>query len=150
MLVNNEYKILLQRMSMPARSVVGIASFLLLASCADNKFHRAEVAKEAQTALVGMPRKELLACAGVPVRSAVDGTTEFMTYVGGGDSTGAAVATTNGNVGVGVVSTKHRYCEVTFVLENGIVQKLNYAGRTGGYATEGEQCAYVVQGCMKQ
>jgi len=123
---------------------------MALSGCADNKFHRAEVAQRAQTSLIGMKRKDLLACAGVPVRQAKDGDSEFFTYVGGGDTVGAAAGVASAPAGGAVFVSKHRYCEVTFVLENGVVQKVNYAGRTGGFATAGEQCAYVVQNCVPQ
>jgi hypothetical protein len=113
------------------------------------KFERAAVAKTAQTQMVGMSRHDVLLCAGVPERETKDGTTDFMTYVGGGDSTSAAVATANGSSGVAVGVRQHRYCEVTFVLDDDKVVKVNYAGRTGGYATHGEQCAFVVQNCVK-
>lgn len=38
---------------------------------------------------------------------------------------------------------------MTFVIDEDKVIKVNYAGRTGGYATAGEQCAFVVQNCVK-
>jgi len=41
---------------------------LFAAGCANNKIHRAEVAKAAQTQLLGMSRKDVLSCAGTPVR----------------------------------------------------------------------------------
>jgi hypothetical protein len=133
-----------RRISMAALSIV-----LALSGCANNKFHRAEVAKEAQTALIGMQRRDLLSCAGAPVRQASDGDMEFLTYVGGGDGNGVAMGVATAPVGVAITSSKHRYCEVTFVLSNGMVQKVNYAGRTGGWASEGEQCAFVVENCVK-
>ena len=98
--------------------------------------------------MVGMQRKDLLSCAGVPVRTATDGDIEFLTYGGGGDSTGAIIGVANSSVGIAATTSKHRYCEVTFVLDKGIIQKVNYTGRTGGWASEGEQCAFVVQNCV--
>jgi len=53
------------------------------------------------------------------------------------------------STGGGAVSIKRRYCEVTFVLQNNIVQKVNYSGRTGGLITEGEQCAFVIDNCVQ-
>jgi len=108
---------------------------------------RAETAKRAQTELVGISKADLLACAGAPVRSASSGDTEVMTYVGGGDSiiVGGGAASTAGG---GVATVQRRYCEVSFVLRSGRVEKINYAGRTGGLVTGGEQCAFVVQNCV--
>lgn len=108
---------------------------------------RAETAKRAQAELIGLSKADLLACAGAPVRVASSSNTEVLTYIGGGDSTiigGGAASTTGG----GVATALRRYCEVTFVMRGGRVEKVNYAGRTGGLITEGEQCAFVVQNCV--
>ncbi len=126
-----------------AISAIGMVG---LSAC---KFQRAAVAKSAQTQMLGMSRHDVLICAGVPQRETKDGTTDFMTYTGGGDSTGVAFATGNGSSGIAVGASRHRYCEVTFVLDDDKVVKVNYAGRTGGYASQGEQCAFVVQNCVK-
>ncbi len=101
--------------------------------------------------MIGMSKKDLYLCAGVPVRQAQVEGLEFLTYVGGGDSTGVAVGTSaSPSVAVGAISTQRRYCEVTFVLDNDIVRKVNYQGRTGGWASQGEQCAFVVEKCVKR
>ncbi len=47
------------------------------------------------------------------------------------------------------MSSQRRYCEVTFVLDNGVVKKVNYQGRTGGLISKGEQCAFVVENCVR-
>ena len=122
---------------------------LFLFGCAH--LHRAELANRAKTELIGLSKKELYLCAGVPNRQDHIEDLEFLTYVGGGDNTGVGLGTTvTNNVAVGAVSSQHRYCEVTFVLQNGVVHKINYQGRTGGWASEGEQCAFVVRNCLKE
>lgn len=108
---------------------------------------RAETAKRAQTELVGISKGDLLACAGAPIRTASSGDTEVFTYVGGGDSVIAGGGGAS-SAGGGVATVQRRYCEVTFVIRSGRVEKVNYAGRTGGLVTEGEQCAFVVQNCI--
>ena len=114
-------------------------------------FQRAIIASRAQTELVGMTKKELLSCAGVPVRQERVDDLEFLTYSGGGDSIGTAVATsTSSSTAIATGKRTHRYCEATFVLKDGIVQKVNYQGRTGGLLTEGEQCAFIVENCLKK
>ena len=127
---------------------VSLCLVVVLSGCAAHQ--RADVARQAQIDLVGYTKAQILACAGAPVRSDRSEDIEVITYVGGGDSTGAAVGVAPSSVGVGVVGTKRRYCEVTFVLRGGIVEKVNYTGRTGGLATKGEQCAFVVEGCLKR
>ena len=132
---------------MRATSLVSHAT-VVAAGWANSRFRRAEVEKAAQTQLIGMSRKDVLSCAGAPIREAKDDDTEFLTYVAGGDSTGMAVGVANSSTGVASVSSHRRYCEVTFVLQRGVVTKISYSGRPGGYATAGEQCAFVVENCM--
>jgi hypothetical protein len=119
----------------------------VLASCA---IQRADIANRAQTELIGMSKKDLLLCAGVPLRQERVDDLEFLTYAGGGDSVGGAVATsTSSKTAFAVGKSAHRYCEATFVLKDGTVQKVNYQGRTGGLLTRGEQCAFIVENCVK-
>lgn len=121
---------------------------IAFAGCA---VQRAQIATRAQTELIGMSKKDLLSCAGVPLRQDHADDLEFLSFAGGGDSVGTAVATsTSSTTAVAVGKSAHRYCEATFVLQNGIVQKVNYQGRTGGLVTKGEQCAFIVENCLKQ
>ena len=132
---------------MRATIIMFLVSLLLL-GCAGSKFHRAEVATRAKAELVGMSKKDLLSCAGVPVRSQQVEGIEFLTYVGGGDNVGYASGGTGSSAAGGVIAMHKRYCEVTFVLKDGKVEKLNYTGRTGGWATKDEQCAFVIENCL--
>ena len=122
---------------------------LMLCGCA--AIQRVEIASRAQTELVGMSKKDLLLCAGVPLRQERVEDLEFLSFAGGGDLVGSTFATgTSPSSAVAVGKSTHRYCEATFVLKNGIVQKVNYQGRTGGLLTKGEQCAFIVENCVKQ
>lgn len=124
-----------------------------LASCADSP--RAELARQAQTALVGMPKANLLSCAGAPVRQATAAGREYYTYVrgssyGGGPSTSIGIGGGSGGVGLGLGlgfplfgGGSGGYCEATFVLQNGVVQQVNYPA--GGSLPE---CGGIVQNCM--
>lgn len=127
--------------------LMGVISALGLTACV---FQRAEIASRAQTELVGMSKKGLLSCAGVPVRQERVEDLEFLTFSGGGDTVGGAVATqTSPSTAVAAGKRAQRYCEATFVLKDGVVEKLNYQGRTGGLITKGEQCAFIVENCLK-
>jgi hypothetical protein len=127
--------------------VLALAVALLVAGCT---FQRAAISSRAQIELVGMSKIELLSCAGVPIRQEQMDNIEFLTYSSGGDSVGTAVATsTSPSTAIATGKRTHRYCEVTFVLNNGVVQKVNYQGRTGGLLTKGEQCAFIVENCLK-
>jgi hypothetical protein len=121
---------------------------VLLGGCA---VQRAETAARAQSELVGLTKGELLSCAGVPVRQDRADGLDFLTYSSGGDSVGSAVASqTSPSTVILAGKSVRRYCEVTFVLRDGVVQRVNYQGRTGGILSQGEQCAFVVQNCLKK
>jgi len=88
-------------------------------------------------------------CAGVPGRSQQVDEMEFFTYHSGGDSVGFARRGGSAfSKRWGAISVRKRYCEVTFALENGVIKKVSYVGRTGGLITEGEQCAFILQNCV--
>ncbi len=150
---------------MANRLIVFLVILPLIAACS---FQRASVAKRAQTELIGMSKANLLACAGAPVRVAVVEGVELLTYPSGGKSIRIGSTHTRGeghytgvyssgtesgtatyhSHGTSTAVTQHRYCEVTFVLKDGVVTKVNYSGPTGGLITKGEQCAYVVENCL--
>lgn len=104
------------------------------AGCSVHK--RVNMAERGLSELVGLSKAELLSCAGVPVRSEKVDDFEFLTYTSGGTR--------------GFFCRSGRYCEVTFTLQNNVVEKVSYAGNTGGYFTEKEQCAYVIAPCLKK
>ncbi len=133
---------------MPKLPLLTAATLIALTGCAAQQ--RAEIATRAQSELVGMHKKDLLSCAGVPHRQErIDGL-EFLTFSGGGDHVGGAVITqTSPSTAIATGRSSRRYCEATFVLRDGVVQKVNYQGRTGGLITKGEQCAFVVESCLK-
>lgn len=123
---------------------------ILFAAVSGCTVQRAIVAARAQTQLIGMSKMELLSCAGVPVRQERVEELEFLTFTGGGDSIGYGVATvTSPSTAIATGKSARRYCEATFVLKGGAVQKVNYQGRTGGLLTRGEQCAFIVENCVR-
>jgi hypothetical protein len=127
---------------------LGVLVALAASGCAVQQ--RAAVANKAQTQMVGMSKTELLSCAGVPVRQAQADDLEFFTYTGGGDSTSVAYGgTTSRRTTYAFGKRMQRYCEVTFVLRAGVVERVNYNGRTGGALSRGEQCAFVVENCVR-
>ena len=144
-------------------SPLGMGLFLtlaagLLASCANPN---ADLAADARQALVGMPKETLLSCAGVPQRSAVVDSSEFLTYVssdysGGGPTTSFGVAGGSGGSGVGIGLGFPLFgggggysssCEANFTIRNNVVQQLNYTGSSGASASLG-QCYRIVENCL--
>lgn len=131
------------------RNIITIAVILLFAATGCS-FQRANLASRAQKELVGMKKIDLLSCAGVPHRQQRSDDLEFLTYTGGGDSVGVGVASaTSPSTAIVTGKSKRRYCEATFILKDGIVQKVNYQGRTGGLLSKGEQCAFIIENCLK-
>ncbi len=117
-------------------------------------FQRAEVAKEAKDKIVGMSKEQVLVCMGAPSQRVTVGETEVWTYPSGGDTrsfgtaSGSIDASGNANA-VGSSYSEHRYCIVNIVMTGEKVGAVNYTGRTGGWATHGEQCAFAVQNCVQ-
>lgn len=124
------------------------AAAILLAGCA---LERATTATQARDALVGKSKSEILACAGAPDRERREGDWEYLSYLrvehpSGGELPGEA---RRENPALAKAFADRRYCEVTFVLHDGRVQRLGYAGNTGGLLTQGEQCGYIVEPCVE-
>ena len=116
---------------------------LALGSCS---LERNKTATQAETQLVGMSRADLYRCAGLPHRETViDGVT-FATY---DNQLSTSNALTLPFIGGGLTQGTNNYCRTTFTLERGAVSSVNYAGATGPFYAEHEQCAYTVQACLK-
>ncbi|WP_431856967.1 hypothetical protein [Azospirillum sp.] len=130
-----------------------LAGVVMLAGCADGT--RTQMAQQAQTGLVGMPKSRLLSCAGVPARQAAAEGREYYTYVhgsgyGGGPSAGIGIGGGSGNVGLGLGlgfplfgGGSGGYCEATFVLQNDVVRQVNYPA-----GASLPDCGSIVQNCM--
>ena len=139
---------------------------------------RAQTAAAAQTAMIGMAKAEVLACMGVPQAKAIEGNVEVWSYSSGNgrtDSFSSSYSSTNavaacvaqatrvGNTvygagvaagssetsSLGVGTRRSRACTVNVVLTDAKVSRVSYSGPTGGVLTKGEQCAYVVESCVK-
>ena len=123
-----------------------------IAAC---ELQRAQEASDAQTAMVGMSKEQVLACMGSPASAAMAGTTEVWTYNSGNGRTDSfgVVNAFGGNgfaTGFGSSTTTGRFCKVDVVMNVGRVSRINYTGPTGGLLTKGEQCGFAVDNCMQQ
>jgi hypothetical protein len=112
-----------------------VALGVALGGCA---FERAEVAQQAQASMIGMSREKVLACMGPPAQKATEGQTEVWVY-----KTTPTFSPIDG-------SGATRFCSINIAMSGGAVSEVNYRGPTGGFLTRGEQCAYAVDGCVKQ
>jgi hypothetical protein len=77
------------------------------------------------------------ACMGPPMNKAAEGLTEAWSY------------STNPTMNLDRGSGSTRYCNVTILMKGGNVSAVRYQGPTGGLITEGEQCAYAVNACVR-
>lgn len=138
-------------MSPAAHRTIGLALAALLGACANAASERALLA---QQALIGMPKAQLLSCAGVPDRSREEASGEYFTYenerIYGTTGTTVGVFGGSGHVGGGLsvpLSTRlqSEYCEATFTLVGGRVVALVYNSSRGGRYAE---CARIVESCL--
>lgn len=134
---------------------LGLAG-LLLASCATGP--DPQVARRAQSEMLGMPKERLLACAGVPARQATAGGKEYYTYVerptavvGPGTSLGiGGFGGSSSGVGVGLGFglpvggySGGNGCEATVVLGGGVVEQISYPA-----SADLSACTPIVQNCI--
>src|SRR3974390_3053735 len=113
-----------------------LAGGILLASCS---FQRAQVAADAQTAMVGMTKEQVLACMGPPVNKATEGATEVWVYNSGNGQTDVATYASGNRfsaAGFGVAS--QRFCQININMNASRVAAVNYVGPTGGLISQGE------------
>lgn len=139
-----------------SRNAVRIAMLTLLSGATSAcVFQRAQEASDAQSAMVGMSKEQVLACMGSPANTAVAGTTEVWTYnSGNGREDSVGVVNAWGGYGwasgFGSVTTTQRFCKVDVVMNMNRVSRINYTGPTGGLLTKGEQCGFAIDNCMQQ
>ena len=148
---------------MPPRPSMRILSLVillpLLAACASTRSDQAALAR---TALVGLPKSNLLSCAGAPWRSYVDAGVEYMTYVSQsvdgayGSSIGFGYGFGGGRTGYGLgfglplgTDVRSRYCEATFRIEQDRVTGVNYVSDSG-YGEQYSECFTIVESCLLQ
>lgn len=125
------------------RRFAALVLVLLASACSTTSQEDADTAFLARAVIIGQSRAEVLACAGKPERSAVQGDSEMLVYTASsGEST--LMVGAGGNL---LSNVKHS-CEVTMVLRRGYVEDVLYAGRTGGTTTPDEECAPIVRKCM--
>lgn len=145
----------------PVPAALLAAAAVALSSCANPL---AEDAVFARQALVGMPRADLLACAGAPDSSfAADGR-EFFTYqsesvsgFGPQTSIGVSRGWWGSGVGTGIGlgfplggggEIRRSACRATFVLDGGRVAEVNYADPQGN--ADIGQCGRIVRSCLER
>ena len=117
---------------------------------------RADDADYARTALIGLPRDDLLACAGVPSRSYKADNSEYFTYESesvqrDGDEEFFFTKPSSRDYfrprgSFSAFSVRKETCSATFILRNGRVVALNYIDHQGNSSLA--QCYPVVGNCL--
>jgi hypothetical protein len=117
----------------------------LLAGCI---FERSQEAKDARTAMLGMSRSQVLACAGQPRSTVKDADHEIFTYFIGQPDYDRILGIQPTDAQRVTGSTKPKYCRVRILFRGDVVDKVDYSGNTGGILTRDEICASVVKRCL--
>lgn len=126
------------------RIAIGLAPLfvgLALGACAE----KPEVDQIAQTAMIGLSGRDILACLGAPAsRRAVAQATEVWTYPVGYTSTEAPPWAAGLDF---AVAAKPAACDVRLVMTSAHVSQVTYALPDGHALPLGRQCAFAVQPC---
>jgi hypothetical protein len=128
------------------RTAIGLLPLVgaMLAGCAE----KPEVDQIAQTAMIGLSKRDILLCMGEPFRRrAVAQATEIWTYPVGVTTTGAPpwAAGLNLAASQGVLP-----CDVELVMTNAKVSQVAYALPGGEALPSARQCSFFVQSCARR
>ena len=128
-----------------------IAVAVALSACA---VERARTAHRAQQTMQGMAKKEVLACMGEPDRRTRAEELEQWTYSrsdapGDIGAVGVQPDLGNGYRERTTTTARGRYCVATITFRGENVSSVRYSGQTGGIVTRDEQCAFLVEACVK-
>jgi hypothetical protein len=119
---------------------------LLLSACEGEPL---EVNQIAQQSMIGLSKRDILACLGRPAQRAPAGqATEIWTYVGGqmrGYGPQWAIGL-NTNL---IPFTPPGSCDVVLVMTNAHVSEAGYAAIDGGALPLGRECVFPVERCVK-
>jgi len=103
----------------------------------------------AQAALIGLAKPALLACAGAPWRSGTHEGREYLIYLSG---TPPDISAPRQAAAPTPAPAKRPadYCRVTFVMKDGVVEKITLAGYTRAPLVESPECARITDPCLKK
>jgi hypothetical protein len=115
-----------------------------LAACG---YQRAQVVNEAPTLMMGMPKEQLLACMGQPVRKANEGPAEVWSYNSGDGSVDPMVVRSENFSGP--PPSNQASCIVNITIAGGRVSKMSYLSPEGEPMKTNTQCSYALQKCFQ-
>jgi hypothetical protein len=119
----------------------------LIAACTSPLEHKAE---RARSEMIGLSADQLMACAGQPTARNREGGADIWSYFRE-TSRSATIQTEQGFSPAGrgeVMGDYFRYCEATFILQNGKISALEFRGRTATGREILEPCGAIVDRCL--
>ena len=125
------------------QAILVSVTFIALAGCA---FGPTATAEKAQTQMIGMSKEQVRRCMGPPPFSYTEGSTEVWAYRSDGESAGAAQTSGTGAI---AGSSNARDCIVNVMMQDGRVIDLDYRGPAGRSLAKENQCASMVENCVK-
>jgi hypothetical protein len=124
-----------------------IATIVTCGALAGCGLQRAQVASEAPTLMMGMPKEQVLACMGQPARKANEGPAEVWSYNSGDGSVDPMVVRSESFTGV--PPSNQASCIVNITIAGGRVSKLSYLDPEGAPMKANTQCSYALQKCIQ-
>jgi hypothetical protein len=126
-----------------------VATLAVIAALALGGCQPLEVDQIAQQSMIGLSKRDILACLGQPAQRARAGQgTEIWTYVGGqmrGYGPQWAI-TLNTNL---LPVAPSRSCDVVLVMTNAQVSEVGYAAVDGAALPLGQECLFPVESCVR-
>jgi len=134
--------------SMAMKRALAILSALPLAlALAGCESSPPEVDQVAQQSMIGLAKKNILACMGAPAKRAAIGSTEIWTYSSGVMQTEGPAWAIGLNLGAPPFGPSGP-CDVKVVMTNARVSQVTYARPDGGDLPPGQQCIFAVENCV--
>jgi len=128
------------------KSLLIIAAAFALASLAAAQ--AAEVDQIAQQKMIGLSKKKIRLCMGLPALRVAIGATDIWTYrTGGAQVEGFFLA--SGANGMASWFGPDRFCNVNVVMTHARVSQVTYAASDGRPLPLGEHCDFAVENCVR-
>jgi hypothetical protein len=122
----------------------------MLVACATPSQQLAADRVRAQSGLIGLSKTALLACAGAPWRTGTHEGREYVIYLNGEPRAADVSAPGGMTAPAPALAERPRYCRVTFVVKEGVVEKITLAGYTRVPLVESPECARITDPCLKK
>ncbi|MSP79871.1 MAG: hypothetical protein EXR02_02240 [Rhodospirillales bacterium] len=126
-----------------------IGLVLLITACTTKE--RQVASERAQSELVGLRKDQILECAGAPWRESRSGNMETLVYLYQEDASRRGHSERSAaEIETAPPVLQERWCEATFIVDDGRVMSVRYRGQTGGLLSGRQHiCGYIVERCLR-